>query len=46
MILSDCDGIHKNIYCKNLNVGDIIIIEKDQEFPADLIILSTSSKDG
>ncbi|KAM7280288.1 hypothetical protein ACFE04_007422 [Oxalis oulophora] len=36
------DSLFTNIKWKNLRVGDIVRIEKDQLFPADLILLSSS----
>ncbi|XP_028556647.1 putative phospholipid-transporting ATPase 9 isoform X2 [Dendrobium catenatum] len=36
------DGIFENIEWQKLRVGDIIKVEKDEFFPADLILLSSS----
>ena len=40
------DKIVDNVIWKDINVGDFLIIEKDQDFPADIIILSSSNVDG
>ena len=34
------------IESKDLKVGDIVRVERDQMFPADLVLISTSSPDG
>ncbi|KAM7268641.1 hypothetical protein ACFE04_010807 [Oxalis oulophora] len=39
------DGIFENTKWKHLRVGDIVKVEKDQFFPADLILLSSSFDD-
>ena len=36
------DGIFDNTKWRNLRVGDVIKVEKDEFFPADLILLSSS----
>uniref|UniRef100_A0A7N0U1E2 Phospholipid-transporting ATPase n=1 Tax=Kalanchoe fedtschenkoi TaxID=63787 RepID=A0A7N0U1E2_KALFE len=40
------EGVFKETEWKNLRVGDIVKVEKDQFFPADLILLSSSYEDG
>lgn len=37
---------HETVKWRNLVVGDIVKVEKDQFFPADLILLQTSDKKG
>ncbi|XP_050224454.1 phospholipid-transporting ATPase 10-like [Mercurialis annua] len=39
------DGVFKQTEWKNLKVGDIVKVEKDQYFPADLLLLSSSFDD-
>ncbi|XP_065880179.1 putative phospholipid-transporting ATPase 9 [Euphorbia lathyris] len=39
------DGFFKETEWKNLKVGDIVKVEKDQFFPADLLLLSSSYDD-
>ncbi|XP_048228704.1 putative phospholipid-transporting ATPase 9 [Ricinus communis] len=39
------DGVFKHTEWKNLRVGDIVKVEKDQFFPADLLLLSSSYDD-
>jgi phospholipid-translocating ATPase len=39
------DGVFENIEWKNLKVGNIVKVEKDQFFPADLLLLSSSYED-
>ncbi|KAL3510901.1 hypothetical protein ACH5RR_030302 [Cinchona calisaya] len=39
------DGIFDNAEWKNLRVGDIVKVEKDEFFPADLLLLSSSYDD-
>ena len=36
----------ESVASSNLKVGDIIVLEKDQRVPADLILLRTSDKTG
>lgn len=38
-------GVFKQTEWKNLRVGDIVKVEKDQFFPADLLLLSSSFED-
>lgn len=40
------DGVFSQTEWKNLRVGDVVKVEKDQFFPADLILLSSSYDDG
>jgi phospholipid-transporting ATPase len=40
------DGEIKEIHSKDINVGDIVRVEKEERFPADLIILSSSEPAG
>uniref|UniRef100_A0A2P2MIK7 Phospholipid-transporting ATPase n=1 Tax=Rhizophora mucronata TaxID=61149 RepID=A0A2P2MIK7_RHIMU len=40
------DGAFKYIEWKNLRVGDVVKVEKDEFFPADLLLLSSSYEDG
>uniref|UniRef100_A0A7N1A1N6 Phospholipid-transporting ATPase n=2 Tax=Kalanchoe fedtschenkoi TaxID=63787 RepID=A0A7N1A1N6_KALFE len=40
------EGIFGQTEWKNLRVGDVVKVEKDQFFPADLILLSSSYEDG
>ncbi|CAM8884297.1 unnamed protein product [Rhodiola kirilowii] len=40
------EGIFRQTAWKNLRVGDIIKVEKDQFFPADLVLLGSSYEDG
>lgn len=35
-----------NKYSSDLKVGDIVLVEKNSQFPADLIIISSSQEDG
>lgn len=39
------DGTFENTEWKNLRVGDIVKVEKDEFFPADLLLLSSSYED-
>ncbi|XAR55871.1 Phospholipid-translocating ATPase [Bertholletia excelsa] len=39
------DGVFKHTEWKNLRVGDIVKVEKDEFFPADLLLLSSSYDD-
>ncbi|KAM7484497.1 hypothetical protein LguiA_000506 [Lonicera macranthoides] len=39
------DGNFDNIEWKNLRVGDIVKVEKDEFFPADLVLLSSNYED-
>ncbi|XP_071928389.1 putative phospholipid-transporting ATPase 9 [Coffea arabica] len=39
------DGLFQNTEWKNLRVGDIVKVEKDEFFPADLLLLSSSYDD-
>lgn len=39
-------GVFENTEWKNLRVGDIVKVEKDEYFPADLLLLSSSFEDG
>ncbi|KAK4791374.1 hypothetical protein SAY86_031787 [Trapa natans] len=39
-------GVYGNKQWRNLRVGDIIKVEKDKFFPADLLLLSSSYEDG
>ncbi|KAL3831113.1 hypothetical protein ACJIZ3_019915 [Penstemon smallii] len=39
------DGVFKQTEWKNLKVGDIVKVEKDEFFPADLVLLSSSYED-
>ncbi|CAN0876633.1 Putative phospholipid-transporting ATPase 9 [Linum grandiflorum] len=40
------DGVFRETEWKNLRVGDIVKVEKDGFFPADLLLLSSSYEDG
>ncbi|KAL9679933.1 hypothetical protein QQ045_017804 [Rhodiola kirilowii] len=40
------EGVFRESEWKNLRVGDIVKVEKDQFFPADLILISSSYEDG
>ncbi|CAL1392366.1 unnamed protein product [Linum trigynum] len=40
------DGVFKQTEWKNLRVGDIVKVVKDEFFPADLLLLSSSYEDG
>ncbi|CAM9001167.1 unnamed protein product [Rhodiola kirilowii] len=40
------EGVFENTEWKNLRVGDIVKVEKDEYFPADLLLLSSSYEDG
>ncbi|KAK4779064.1 hypothetical protein SAY86_006592 [Trapa natans] len=40
------DGIFSNKHWKNIRVGDVVKVEKDKFFPADLLLLSSSYEDG
>ncbi|XP_073279408.1 putative phospholipid-transporting ATPase 9 [Primulina huaijiensis] len=40
-----CDGVFHHTEWKNLKVGDIVKVEKDEFFPADLLLLSSSYED-
>ncbi|CAL5399509.1 unnamed protein product [Camellia sinensis] len=39
------DGVFEHIEWKNLRVGDIVKVEKNEFFPADLLLLSSSYED-
>ncbi|KAI9085741.1 hypothetical protein K1719_032347 [Acacia pycnantha] len=39
------DGVFEHTAWKNLRVGDIVKVEKDEFFPADLLLLSSSYED-
>ncbi|XP_073059377.1 putative phospholipid-transporting ATPase 9 [Primulina eburnea] len=39
------DGVFQHTEWKNLKVGDIVKVEKDEFFPADLLLLSSSYED-
>ncbi|KAK4785662.1 hypothetical protein SAY86_002351 [Trapa natans] len=39
-------GIFRNRQWRNLQVGNVVKVEKDQFFPADLLLLSSSYEDG
>ncbi|KAF5745314.1 hypothetical protein HS088_TW07G00898 [Tripterygium wilfordii] len=39
------DGVFKDTEWKNLRVGDIVKVQKDEFFPADLLLLSSSYED-
>ncbi|XP_052186082.1 putative phospholipid-transporting ATPase 9 [Diospyros lotus] len=39
------DGVFKHTEWRNLRVGDIVKVEKDEFFPADLLLLSSSYED-
>lgn len=39
------NGVFENIEWRNLKVGNIVKVEKDQFFPADLLLLSSSYED-
>ncbi|CAL5419079.1 unnamed protein product [Camellia sinensis] len=39
------DGVFEQTNWKNLRVGDIVKVEKDEFFPADLVLLSSSYED-
>ena len=40
------DGTFKSAGWKNLRVGDIVKVKKDEYFPADLLLLSSTYDDG
>ncbi|KAJ6415667.1 hypothetical protein OIU84_004463 [Salix udensis] len=40
------DGTFKSTGWKNLRVGDIVKVKKDEYFPADLLLLSSTYDDG
>ncbi|GAV83573.1 E1-E2_ATPase domain-containing protein/HAD domain-containing protein [Cephalotus follicularis] len=40
------DGVFENSKWRNLKVGDIVKVEKDEFFPADLILLSSNYDEG
>lgn len=40
------NGDLKEIQSKDFHVGDVIILERDKECPADIIVLQSSEKDG
>ncbi|OWF54474.1 phospholipid-transporting ATPase IF [Mizuhopecten yessoensis] len=40
------DGCIKEIKSMNIKVGDIVMVEKNQEFPCDLVMLSSYDKEG
>lgn len=40
------NGAWENILWKNIRVGDILKVQKDEKFPADLSVLSTSDEKG
>ncbi|KAJ8774614.1 hypothetical protein K2173_017060 [Erythroxylum novogranatense] len=42
----ESDGVFNQTQWKNLRVGDIVKVEKDEFFPADLLLLSSSYEDG
>uniref|UniRef100_A0A7N0UN04 Phospholipid-transporting ATPase n=1 Tax=Kalanchoe fedtschenkoi TaxID=63787 RepID=A0A7N0UN04_KALFE len=39
-------GVFESTEWKNLRVGDVVKVEKDEYFPADLLLLSSSYEDG
>ncbi|KAJ8760451.1 hypothetical protein K2173_015118 [Erythroxylum novogranatense] len=41
-----CEGVFNQTQWKNLRVGDIVKVDKDEFFPADLLLLSSSYEDG
>ena len=42
----EIDGSTRSITSANIKVGDLIVIEKDQRVPADMVFLRTSSSSG
>ncbi|GAB4840230.1 Putative phospholipid-transporting ATPase 9 [Ancistrocladus abbreviatus] len=40
------DGFFEQTEWKNLHVGDVVKVEKDEFFPADILLLSSSYEDG
>lgn len=43
---SERDDWETNVEWKDLNVGDIVRVEDEEYFAADVIVLSTSNNDG
>lgn len=40
------DGQLETVFSQNIKAGDIVRVENGQHFPADLIVLSSSSEEG
>ena len=40
------EGRYKNIKAADVHIGDLIFVENGETFPADLIMLASSSSDG
>ena len=40
------DGTFVNVKCEELRPGDIVMIEKNQRIPADMVVFKTNSPDG
>ncbi|KAL8533454.1 hypothetical protein ACS0TY_009732 [Phlomoides rotata] len=45
VLVHEGGGVFKQTEWKNLRVGDVVKVEKDQFFPADLVLLSSSYED-
>jgi magnesium-transporting ATPase (P-type) len=42
----DKDGKFKDVASKDIHVGDLLFIECDKVFPADLVVLATALPEG